>query len=163
MFVSLLFASGVAPTVAPEGSTEHMTKLSIGTLAAVGLTAIVAPILLAAPASASVTGIKVEGEPGKDCPVAAAACNIVVTLSGSDATAPVTVKSNDAVVATATPTGATLTIPWTPPAKGKYTITVQQGSNTASLEVGIPGRAESNTGLGGLTDIIKLLTGSASK
>lgn len=141
-----------------------MTKLSIGTLAAVGLTAALAPVLLAAPASAQVTGAKVEGaETGKDCVVGATACRIVVTVSGSDATSPVTITANGAVVANAvTPTGGSVNVPWTPPANGKYEIVITQGSANSTLSVGVPGRAESNTALpGGITDIIKALTGSA--
>ncbi|WP_157535443.1 hypothetical protein [Nocardia inohanensis] len=140
-----------------------MAKRSIGAAAAVGFVALAAPMLLAAPASASVSGIKVEGATaGSDCPVAGT-CRISVQLSGSDAASPITVKVDGVTIVDAlTPAGSTATIEWQPPAKAKYTITVTQGGKTASLEVGVPGRAESNTGVpSGITDLIKLLTGSA--
>ncbi|UGT41528.1 hypothetical protein LTV02_37310 [Nocardia yamanashiensis] len=140
-----------------------MSKRSIGACAAAGFAALAAPVLLAAPASASVTGIKVEGSTaGSDCAVAAT-CRISVTLSGSDATSPITVKVDGVTIVDAlTPANSTPTIEWTPPAKAKYTVTVTQAGKTAQLEVGVPGRAESNTGIpSGATDLIKLLTGSA--
>jgi hypothetical protein len=132
-----------------------VTKRSIGALAAVGLSALAASVLLAAPASANIDSIKVEGAVvGKDCTVAATACTISATVSGTDATAPVTVSVDGAIIAQGvTPSGGTASVQWKPAAQGKY---------TSSVTVNVPGRAESSTGIpSGVGDLVKLLTGSA--
>ncbi|WP_067699490.1 hypothetical protein [Nocardia jejuensis] len=141
-----------------------MTKRSIGALAAVSLSALAAPVLLAAPASANIDSIKVEGaQAGADCTVAATACTISAKVSGTDATAPVTVSVDGAIIAQGvTPSGGTASAQWKPAANAKYTVTITQGSYTSSVSVNVPGRAESSTGIpSGVGDLVKLLTGSA--
>ncbi|MGX1806741.1 hypothetical protein ACWIGI_13585 [Nocardia sp. NPDC055321] len=120
-----------------------MPKLPIATLAVAGLASIAAPALFAAPASAAITNLTIEGAAaGADCKTGATPCRIVVTVSDS---APVLVKvGNDVIAYNVVPTNGTVTVAWNPPANGKYTVSALQGQSVAQLIVGVPGRADSD-------------------
>ncbi|MEU0543354.1 hypothetical protein ABZ319_26120 [Nocardia sp. NPDC005978] len=139
-----------------------MSKLPIATLAVAGLASFAAPAVFAAPASAAITNLTIEGATaGSDCKVGAASCRIVVKVSDYQ---PVLVKvGNDVVAYNVTPSNGAVVVEWNPPANGKYNVSALQGKSVAQLIVGVPGRADSDSATEPTpSDFIEsLLSGSA--
>ncbi|WP_067720633.1 hypothetical protein [Nocardia yamanashiensis] len=135
-----------------------MTKRLIGGLAAALMTALAAPALFAAPASAQVSTIEVHGmDWGLAC-YAPTSCKLIVVLTGADRGQPVTIQIDGVAVATGlTPTvdgtKAYANYNWSPEVDKTYTITAIQGASTKTATLTLPGE------LGGTTP--KVTTGSA--